>query len=345
MSAGRSLCLLALTIGSIACVAHAADPQATNLATTIASADSAADQSFGKARPRLDVTAGKDEKRAVISFGHVSTAGLQWQAKVSSPWDDDESQGQPATLDGLANSAKLEVSLSSVVFSLPDTLNASELKAACEAARADVGETAAECDERLYDRVTSRLVRRQIADAYFGKRTVPLLMWSINGAVGVEDFKTLNLDASENRHRETQTSAGFDVGGLWPGSLASVILGYRWQNAMQNARDTQATVCVPIEGSTAEKCKQGFLGRPVDADKSLVSLEFRKQVGDSIAFTVKYTRDFESDVNGIDVPIYLIKSSENAFSAGIRLGWTDDPQQDDDVTASIFVSTDFSLMP
>lgn len=79
--------------------------------------------------PQLELIAGKDEKRAVISLGHTSTNGLQWVAKLPSPWDDDENEGVPASLDGLANGIKLELSLTGLLFE-PAELDVASLDAA-----------------------------------------------------------------------------------------------------------------------------------------------------------------------------------------------------------------------
>ena len=197
---------------SAALAAEVPAAAALNVATNVATPDAPVEGPFSGASPQLELIAGKDEKRAVISLGHTSTNGLQWVAKLSSPWDDKEDEGVPASLDGLANGIKLELSLTGLLFKPPELAVAS-LDAACDAARVSVGDESAECDDRLYDRVRDRAVRQQVAKAYFGERpwSRPLIAWSVNASAGSDEFKTVNLDLSEDKNRKSASAIGFDL--------------------------------------------------------------------------------------------------------------------------------------
>jgi hypothetical protein len=337
----RSMPIYFLVLFASVAIAAAEPAQVVlDRATKTAIPDSLGELALAPAKPRLDVLAGKDEKRAVISVGRTTGNGTLWSAKLSSPWDDEKSQGLPATLDGLSNGVKLEVSASRLLFK-PPRFDVSEGEAVCADVQVALGESAAsQCDERLYDRVTDRQLRSRIAETYFGSR--PLYLWSIAAAVASDNFKTLNLALEEDSTRKTMSAFGVDFGAVLPSYLTSVVVGYRLQNGYESDKATQATICQPVPDSTALKCKQGFFGPPKSADKSVLSIDVRHQFGSALAMTFKASRDFEEDVTGLDLPIYILRSKEGAFSGGIRFGWRSDTH---DVVGGIFVTTDFSLLP
>jgi hypothetical protein len=234
------------------------------------------------APPSVELTAGEQEKRAVLSLC-FNTPHVEIITRLSTPWEDD-ADNVLADLDGLANATRIDLSLGWHL----DTLSTSNWTGVA----------------------------------------------SLRGAYGVEDFDVLSLDLTEHSVDRDVWSAGasFAFGNSLDASRGQAMLfTYRREHGFENDADDQVSVCVPVV-SNAQRCKEGFLGPPGAIDKNLATLEYRF-AGKKIGFLLKGTYDFEDDIYGVELPVYLTKQ-EGKFNGGFKLGWRDDT---DDVTLAVFV--------
>lgn len=107
--------------------------------------------------------------------------------------------------------------------------------------------------------------------------------------------------------------------------------------ARQYKAGRSGIVC-PASSAAPVVCVQGALSPPKQKDSRRLWVGLRGDVL-GFAYDARITHDFVTDENAIDVPIYLIRNKAGTFSAGLRLGWT----EQDDVTAAIFISKPFSM--
>lgn len=91
--------------------------------------------------------------------------------------------------------------------------------------------------------------------------------------------------------------------------------------------------CPPSNGTDPVTCVSGSDGPPTKVTRKLLWGEARGAVG-PVAYSLRLTRDLESDETGVDLPIYLFRNAEGKLSGGVRLGWT----SEQDFGAGIFIS-------
>jgi hypothetical protein len=58
------------------------------------------------------------------------------------------------------------------------------------------------------------------------------------------------------------------------------------------------------------------------------------------SISARFTHDSKNDVNGLDVPIYLVQDSKESLNGGIRIGYRDDTKG---VEFGVFVGSSFKL--
>jgi hypothetical protein len=121
------------------------------------------------------------------------------------------------------------------------------------------------------------------------------------------------------------------------------LLKYSYQNTYKD--QTIGTMC-PGGGGTAT-CVNGPIGAPSHALPRVITLETRIQSISGISTIVALSHDEQSNVTGIDIPIYLWGSNDltkpQAFNAGVDLGWTNDPKSAHQGMISIFIGKPFSF--
>lgn len=177
--------------------------------------------------------------------------------------------------------------------------------------------------------------------------------YGVKGSLGYENFKYLDVnDATEKEQDEYPWEIGAFIGYVPKGKptysffiMPRIVLGATFQQTYK-ASD-EVFLGSPTEGSDFVSYKKGAGGSPVSKDKHLLYTEMRsilyannKMFPDGIGLAPRITYDAESEVWGVDLPVYFILSKNKELSGGIRIGWRDDT---DDVTAGVFVGSSFSL--
>jgi hypothetical protein len=86
-------------------------------------------------------------------------------------------------------------------------------------------------------------------------------------------------------------------------------------------------------------CVTGSFGEPDHQRKQLGYVALRGLIA-GFGVSLKYTHDFENNVNGVDMPLYLFRNKNDNLTAGLRFGWNDDSN---DLQAGVFVGSGFKL--
>lgn len=106
------------------------------------------------------------------------------------------------------------------------------------------------------------------------------------------------------------------------------------------------TACPTTSDSGYLTCVTGSLSRPQSQRKHLLSVEARTQLDrlgpiEDVGVSLRIAHDLKGDVTGIDMPLYLFKSDKSGLVGGVRFGWS----STDDLSAAIFVGSDFNVLP
>lgn len=129
----------------------------------------------------------------------------------------------------------------------------------------------------------------------------------------------------------------------WSGSGAVAVKRPSWLAQVsfthEQSRKAQVTsnVCTPsdVGPSGTVVCYATPIGEPADVRKNIGAVEGAYVFEGVAAIRVKASYDFNSDVAGIDVPIYIVPDASGSLSGGVRLGYRTDQ---DEFTAQLFFS-------
>jgi hypothetical protein len=190
------------------------------------------------------------------------------------------------------------------------------------------------------DNIVSFLPSSEVLfDSLFWDEATTHYMWGGSATVGHGVFEYLDATSVETK-TATRTPWGFSAyAAMIPkNSLMLLTGGIEYRDKHKDA--DAATICPPGDGTTAQQCKTGSLGEPVNQQQKLVFGEVRRNFGKTAA-SLKVGYDFENDNWSADLPLYLVRSASGALAGGIRAGWEDGK----DVQLGVFVSSSFSLFP
>lgn len=109
-------------------------------------------------------------------------------------------------------------------------------------------------------------------------------------------------------------------------------------------KDADPGALCPAPGAVPLTCATGPLGAPSQVSKRIDTVMARYTNPD-FALEAIWSRNRDSGVKGVDIPVYLIgttagERSTQPFSAGVRLGWRSDKRE---VQYGIFVGTPFNF--
>lgn len=156
--------------------------------------------------------------------------------------------------------------------------------------------------------------------------------WGGTATLGRESFDYVDLDDFDKQsNNERPWAISLFIGrdfGQW-----TVTGRLKLEESYKNQDDI--TRCRPIVGSTDLDCRSGPLGPPNEENGRQASVEVRHQIGDSFGIAPAVHHDFEKDVTGINLPIFLWQDDKGQLTGGIRVGWRDDT---DSTEFGLFVS-------
>lgn len=273
-----------------------------------------------------------------------------WSLTASAPLSKSSDDTDIATLDALVHASSLEAKYSR--FSVPDLrrpdLSDPEVSARMQHLCAELrrsykektGKSEADAIAQECDLGNAKLY---LPDRYgdfrslYWKPSGMRVVWGASAKVGYQNFDFVNTTSGKEESRqETPWSVGLFLG-LNPAQWKTLFtLSGQYQEAFKDAKS--GVQCLPGEDGTL-LCASGPLGSPKHVTKKLVALEARRAFRfASVALTATY--DFEAEVFGVDLPVYLVKGKDGKLSGGVRLGWRDDT---DDFTAGVFVGAGFGV--
>jgi hypothetical protein len=165
--------------------------------------------------------------------------------------------------------------------------------------------------------------------------------WLFGGSatIGQESFEYFGTttDMSTTKDNEHPMALGAHVAMVLPGNGGLVTLGYRLEESYK-AQDP-LTRCPPDGSEPFVECKAAAAGQPKETDASVAFVEYRRRFG-LLAVAPRISRDFDADVTGIDVPVFLWTSDKGGLNGGLRAGWRDDTN---DTVVGVFVGATFKL--
>ncbi len=283
----------------------------------------------------VSLTASDEDGRGLISFARASqsTTGKKSASSltVSVPFNKSKGQAVFATLNGLSGDIDVSGAYSSFTWKIKPTLYG---EAVCEECRSlgigllacntDAVAHALKDEKRSPDEIAA--VRSAFENKIFGVSKT----WSVEGSVGRGERSYFASDATKQSEDRIGYSGSL-LGGLLfsRGSLYGKVTGKR-----DYEDNDPATLCSPITGSVLQDCTSLPLGKAKVVNSLVSGLELRYFYPNfALAPSVRY--DHESDVWGIELPVFLVRDEKDAFTGGFKLGWRSDQ---DKVVAAVFVT-------
>ncbi len=178
----------------------------------------------------------------------------------------------------------------------------------------------------------------------------PIFVQGVSATIGYEEYDYLrSVTLSETSAKRVPYSLKAYCAKRTASKRMVYSFGYEYQKAYKKGETK--TLCVPDDSNPQLfDCEEKVVGGPVDDSNEIGFFEMRGYFSwnDNIkpfAASLKLSYDFEDDIAGIDVPIFLTRSKkkdnkEGKLNGGIRLGWRDDT---DKITFGLFVGGDFKL--
>lgn len=162
--------------------------------------------------------------------------------------------------------------------------------------------------------------------------------WSFSGGAGYKNFEFFERDKTESRKsRETALSFGGAVGTIFLHSLA--YLKAKWERTFEE--NDPVTQCLPLEGVVGfQQCKSLPLGAPAQEERILATMGWRYIGWEHLAIDPQFTFNSKDENILIELPVYLIRDPDMAFTGGLSFGWDTDSN---DFVARVFVTQPLGL--
>lgn len=284
------------------------------------------------------VLGGAKDGRAFLRYGgkqkspRTTTGGA---LEVSVPYNKDEDEGVFASLDAISGDVTIGATGS---YKTWGSLNAGGYAAAlckmCDEQKVDILHCNPDSLAELLTPQQGRDMERKIVAGAFGR-----------GLVG-SSF-TLELEAGRKPREYFDTAAKvveedrstFAVDLSWTGMLKNGTTTLEFVQKRDYKPAKAATLCSAISGSLLEECTTKPRARAQAKDSSVGGVEWKLLLR-GFAIAPALQRDFEENVWGAQLPIFLVRDEDGALTGGLRLGWRSDT---DDFSAAIFVSKPFDL--
>ncbi len=321
------------------------------------------------------------EKEVMEKEAELGTSSLSLQAyseskigKLSTSWnmddlimkfeiqgsiDEDKKQGTFADLDGLKNGSKVTFGVEkwNIVFNNFDetkdtynkicakqlALNAQIIKKhlACiqlkQKGKLDE-KTSSECNK--YKELVENQPKCDLTKAVEPELFAHVFGFYISG--GQQKYNWLTQDNLEKESASKKSySLEFVYGYITP-KFGRINFGLRYEEIWKE-NDTM-NICSPDSTyNTSFVCNNLPIGSPEEKNAKIAYVEWKKRFGEyeQYAIAPRISRDFENDINGFQLPIYLFGLKDlNGVTGGVSLEWNDD---DKDTSVSVFFTKKFSI--
>lgn len=268
----------------------------------------------------------------------IRIAGKRWNLTLGSPVNED-GPTDLASLDGLANGINLAFGWS---WARPPARFVSS-------------------GEKLFDKAIKLCQREGLDDQHCtsgdlegaGKLAAQREFEFV--LLGDTPFQTGSFEAKVGRQRAEffdatsgdatdETNIGWNVGfsyGLhFRRSLAYGKVSY--ETAYDDQKKVQKCSSTDLPAGL-ERCKSLPFDAPQRVESPKATLGWRFFLR-SIAFDPKIHRNFETDVTGVELPIYFMNGGDKKFTGGVRLGWRSKVDEGQDkFSAAVFISAPLDL--
>jgi hypothetical protein len=273
---------------------------------------------------------------------------------ASAPLEKNSPRTDLGTLDGFANNATLKLRWTRFAMSIANARHNPRDRAIGDITRANCRTQAGgkpdalkECDGPMSDELVGKYAP-ELFDEYLslGFPNKPAFAFGLEGSVGYRKFEFLDPVTLAKGSDEKMPWGVKLFGSIFPGpSLTSITGAFEYQSAYEEHK--ASTVCPVDVTATFVKCTSGSLGGPDHKKKALGSLELRHMFImpegaflKSLGVSAQVTHDFNSDVTGFDLPLYLIPDAKGNLLGGLRFGYRTDT---DDLAVGVFVGSAFSF--
>lgn len=312
-------------------------------------------------RPSFEFLASSDASSVKISAGRQLSSVLQENGTLvastltftlSGPLDKNNTLSNIATLDGLANSTSLAVSYRRTIapgFNMMAGRDPATLLQAARRACADRATTADQrtaCADWVGD-PSAYLSEQQINDLGFNpvaNPEAPTFLYGFDARVGHESFDIMD-PLTFQKESDDRTPFSASVFFAYAPSIRPLLflVGAQYQHRYKAAN--AQTLCEPPGPGGIQNCHIGSIADPVEQEATVLYAEARSQFNTGlvdwpIAIQARIAYDTSDEVTGVDVPVFLVRDSDNNLRGGLRFGWRSDTE---DVTAGVFVGAAFSL--
>lgn len=286
----------------------------------------------------VSLTASDEDGRGLISFARASqsTTGTQSASSltVSVPFNKSKGQAVFATLNGLSGDIDVSGAFSSFTWNINPVSYGKAVCQECRQRGIGILQCSVEGPGGIVDQMKSKNVSEPdidtLRDAMLYRLFGVSRTWAAEASVGRGERSYFASDATKQSEDRIGYSASL-LGGLLfsRGSLYGKVTGKR-----DYEDNDPATLCSPIAGSVLQDCTSLPLGKAKVVNSLVSGLELRYFYPNfALAPSVRY--DHESDVWGIELPVFLVRNEKEAFTGGFKLGWRSDQ---DKVVAAVFVT-------
>jgi hypothetical protein len=166
--------------------------------------------------------------------------------------------------------------------------------------------------------------------------------WGLATRGGYQDFTfydAMSLGKNKKRHSLWSTSL---FGAYLPlEKLSAFTATFTVESAYKDAKSSSLCLQTPPATGTFLTCADGPIGEPSRTTTQILSLEWRRQITEKVAFSLQASRDFKNRISTIQLPLYFIGDAKSGLSGGLTLGWT---SEDHKASLGVFVGQAFKLL-
>lgn len=186
--------------------------------------------------------------------------------------------------------------------------------------------------------LSNRFLRTLLADK-------PYRYLNLTAEMSYQNYKFNELGTlAESRRSELEEALRITFGWVSAptrgrNSPSHYTVSYRRENSFKEVGPTQ--VCSPLQNpKNAFSCQNVRLGAPTETKVDSIGVEFRKSFQNRFAVGPRLFRELDNDVTGLELPVWISRSTSGPLNLGLKLGWRSDTK---DAIYSLFAGTDFKL--
>ncbi len=343
--------VLALALLIAASAAHGADAVPASRPLEM-SGNGPSESPVELARNLIEVTAAKEQSKVTLRLSHdvsgppgdtdfpkgtdkLSTFAA-WSLTLQAPLNKTEEDTELANLNGLADAFTATVKYNRILLKRrnpkdePIDRLCDELDQAAKRAQPPSSDVL--CDAANIEKFLGDSGYLRWHDLYFPRQH---WAWGASATVGTQNYEFIETGTT-TRDDTRRTPWSLEVfAAVERYRVGLFTLGFRYEDAYKAQRSQ--TIC-PLPGTDPVMvCETGPVGEPAKKEQSVAYIEFRRQVI-KLAVSPRASYDFESDVLGVELPVYLWRDTKGAFTGGIKAGWRDDTN---DFDLGVFVGSAF----